>query len=225
MNIDIERVDKFGEKLRDRLQTIGNEASWGAKFDLSRPAVSDYYRAPVMVGGVGIKKNWIQLNGHTYFHRSYCSPEPWKLQARFPSHPGSPLWEKKPPYVHGSQPQEWSLGGPDVWAVSYENLSKALSDQGEDDVLDETLGDLRISWSYANGQPLPQDSVDDGGSAGRVDITLSIDTAVWRQFQQVYAQRYKSRRKHPKRKSYAELQNEAIDEALTQYVAKYGVAG
>ena len=44
-DMSIERVDKFVEKLRDRLQDIGRGAVWGAEFELSKPAGSDYYRA------------------------------------------------------------------------------------------------------------------------------------------------------------------------------------
>jgi hypothetical protein len=219
---NIERVDKFGEKLRDQLQYIGRNAIWGAYFDLSKPAVSDYYRSPVVIEGKAIKKNWIQLNGHTYFHPSYSSPKPWKLQSRFSSHPGSLLWEKKDPYQYDRQPQEWSLGGSDVWAISYENLAGVLSSESEDDILDEILEDLRVSWSYANGQKLPtNDSFETESGENRVDITLSIDAKIWSDFQQVYALEYRSRKKLPKRPSYADLCNHAIDTALADYITKY----
>jgi len=217
---NIERVDKFGEKVRDRLQAIGESGDWGAKFAISQPPVSDYYRAPVLVGGEPIRKNWLQLNGHTYFHPSYSSPRPWKLQARFASPPDSPLWEKKTPYVHNRQPQEWSLGGLDVWAISYEKLAEALSEEKEDDIMDEILRDLALSWAYTNGQELPQDSASSRQSDDRVEVTLSISSSVWSEFQRVYSQQYRSRRKHPRRPSYARLRDDAVDVALMEYVTR-----
>ena len=218
----IERVDKFGEKLRDKLQAIGRSAEWGAEFELSKPAVSDYYRAPVIVGGEPIKKNWIQLNGHTYFHPSYSSPKPWKLQARYSSHPGSMLWEKKDPYQYDRQPQEWSLGGSDVWAISYDNLAEVLAKNNEDDIMDEIIEDLRVSWSYANGQKLPQkNSADAALTENRIDINLSIDAKVWSQFREIIQQQYRPRRKHPKRPSYGKLLDDAIDSALIRYINQW----
>ena len=222
-DMSIERVDKFVEKLRDRLQDIGRSVVWGAEFELSKPAGSDYYRAKVIIQGKPIDKNWIQLNGHTYNHPSYTSQGiQWKIQARFSSNSASPLpWEKKEPYDKTKNSHEFSLGGMYIWAISYDKLYEALSNEGEDNVMDEILGDLRVSWSYANGQQLPQDSANSGLCTGRVDITLSISTAVWSEFQQIYAQRYRSRRKQPKRPSYAELRDDAVDDALRDYVTKW----
>jgi len=220
----IERVDRFGEKLRDKLKAVGREGRWGDKFDLSKPAVSDYYRSPVIVDGNPIKKNWIQLNGHTYFHPSYSSPKPWKLQARFPSCPSNPLWEGKPPYQRNRQPQEWSLGGSDVFAISYESLTEILSGESEDGVMDEILEDLRISWSYANGYFSQSNLSKIEASERRSDITLSINTELWSRFQTLYSLQYRSRKKHPKRPSYADLRNEAIDSAIADYIAKWKIS-
>ena len=219
----IEGVEKFGEKLRDRLQIIGNDSEWGAKFDLLKAGGSDYYSAKVIIEGEPIKKNWVQLNGQTYFHPSYTSPKPWKLLARFSSPPGSLLWEKKPPYIYNRQPKEWSLGGEDVWAISYENLAEALSNKSEDDIMDEILEDLRVSYCYANLQQPPQDSTNTLKPAGadRVDITFSIDEKIWSEFREIVAQQYRPRRKHPKRPSYAKLQNDAIDSALMLYINQW----
>jgi len=219
---NIEHVDKFSEKLRDRLQVIGRNGEWGAVFELSKAAGSDYYRAPVIIVGKAIKKNWLQLNGSTYFHPSYSSPKPWKIQARFEYHlpPNSHLWEKKIPYVYNRQPLEWSIGGTDVWAIPYEKLAEALSSESEDDVLDQILGDLRVSHAYANGHQILQDSDDSIQSTGRVNVMLSVDAEVWSKFEQVYSHRYRSRKKHPKRPSYASLRDDAIDTALRDYVTK-----
>lgn len=217
----IERVDRFAEKLRDRLQAIGKNGEWGEVFELSRPPASTHYRARVIVGGQPIDKNWIQLNFHSYDHPSYSSPKPWLIQARFISPPGSPLWEKKEQYIRNRPSREFSLGGLDVWAISYENLDQALSNQSEDDVIEEILRDLRVSWAYANGQQLPEDFLDSRQSAGRIDVTLSIDAALWAEFQQLYAQRYRSRKKHPKRPAYAELRDDAVHAALRDYIEKW----
>lgn len=221
-DMSIERVDKFGEKLRDKLQFIGRGGGWGEKFELSKPAVSDYYRAPVVVGGKSIKKNWVQLNGHTYFHPSYSSPKPWKLQARFSSDPGNMLWEKKDPYQYDRQPQEWSLGGSDVWAISYDNLAEALLNKNEDDIRDDILEDLRISWAYSNGRKLPPgNSIDTELSENRITVTLSIDSTIWSEFREIVGEQYRPRRKHPKRKPHAQLLHDAIDSALVSYVNQW----
>ena len=217
----IQRVNHFLEKLKDRLKTIGMKALWGAPFELSPAPRSDYDRAPVNdVEGQPIRKNWLQINNNTYFHPSYTSPKPWACQARFFSTPGGPLWEKKEPYVYDRQPREFSLGGLDVYAISYDKLDEALANRSEDDIMEEVLADLRISWAYSNGQQLPQDSADSMQSAGRVDITLSISASVWSEFQKVYAQRYRSRRKHTKRPSYAELRDDAVNAAFRDYIDK-----
>lgn len=139
--------------------------------------------------------------------------------ARFSAPPGSLLWEKKPPYIYNRIPLEWSLGGSHVWAISYENLAEALSTEIEDDIMDEILEDLRVSWSYANGQKLPpQNSVGTVLSGNRIDITLSIDGTVWSKFREMVAQQYRHRRKHLKRPSHTELLDDAIDSALTLYM-------
>lgn len=146
----IKRVDKFAEKLRDNLTAIGERGDWGAKFTVSKAQVSDYWRSQVIVRGVPVKKNWLQLNGQTYSHPSYRSPKEWKIQARFDWPPDSPLWEKKPAYIRDRQPLEWSLGGLDVCAIAYESLLTALGVQDEEDVEYEIISDLRSSWAYAN---------------------------------------------------------------------------
>ena len=217
--MSIERVDKLVEKLRDRLQDIGRSGQWGALFELSKAPGSDYYRAPVMVGGKAIKKNWVQVNGSTYFHPSYSSPLRWKIQARFGSRPRSPLWKKKEPYIHNRQPLEWSIAGSDVYGISYESLAEALSKGNEDDIIiDEILQDLRISWAYANGL---QDFAESGVAEGDTYLTLRIDKNLWDEFQNLYSQQYRSRKKHPKRPSYAELEYWAVHTALKDYITKY----
>lgn len=221
----IKRVDGFGEKLKDLLSRIGEGGKWGAKVTVSKLPGSDYWRSQVIAEGEPQKKNWVQINGRTYSHPSYSSPKPWKIQARFASPPGSPLWEKKLPYIRSRQPLEWSLGGLDVWAISYESLSKALSEQEERDIVNEILADLAASWAYANGRTQARDSVKVGEPHDRVQIPLSIDPAIWAEFQQSYARGYSSRRKHPKRPSYAKLRDDAIDEAFLDYVAKRNLRG
>jgi len=221
--ISIRRVDEFGDKLRDRLEAIGRGAEWGASFEFLKAPASDYYRAQVIVGDK--TKNYIQLNGYVHDNLSYSQltpsfpPKPWKIQARFGSVPGSPLWEKKEPYVRNRQPQDFSIGGQDIWAICYEKLAEVLSNGSDDDVMDEILSDLRISWAYANGQAFPQGYAS-RQSESRVTVTLSIDATAWSEFQKAYAQLYRSRRRHPKRPSYAELQNNAVDTALSDYVNK-----
>jgi len=69
-------------------------------------------------------------------------------------------------------------------------------------------------------QQLPQDVTDSRQSTGRVDVTLSISAAVWSEFQQVYSQRYRPRRKHPNLPSYAKLRDGAVDSALMDYITK-----
>jgi hypothetical protein len=218
---DIKAVDDFGELLIEALSGIGERGDWGAKFTVSKAPGSDYRRSPVISGGVPIKKNWVQVNGQTYSHPSYSSPKPWKVQARFASSPGSPLWEKKPPYERDRQPLEWSLGGLDVWAISYESLSKALSERRMYEVRDEILTDLRASWAYANGQMPRQQYPADAGPGNRIEVSLSIDSKIWSEFQQIYAKRYRSRKKQPKRPSYGQLRDEALDDALRDYIEKW----
>ena len=74
----------------------------------------------------------------------------------------STLGEKKPPYVYNRQPLEWSAGGADVWAVSYESLAEVSSKQNENDIMDEILEDLHTSWAYAFGVQLHPDFVSSG---------------------------------------------------------------
>jgi len=223
-NSSIECVDKFAEALQKQLERIGECGEWGATFKVEKAANSDYWHSKVQVIVEGeleprsINKNWIQLNGRTYSHRSYSSPKPWKLQARFLLPPVSPLWEKKPPYIYNRPVLEWSLGGPDVWAISYENLAKALSDRKVEDVSDEIIKDLRVSWAYSNKTDIAKGSAYSVQSYGRVRVTISINEKLWSEFEQLYSQRYRSRKKHPKRPSYAELRDSAIDEALKNYV-------
>lgn len=217
---DIKQVDKFAEKLRDDLTMIGERGDWGANFTVSKAQVSDYWRSQVIERGEPVKKNWLQLNGQTYSHPSYRSPKAWKVQARFDSPPDSPLWEKKPAYIRDRQPLEWSLGGLDVWAIAYERLSAAFEVLGEADVEFEILSDLRSSWAYANSQK--QELVGSSSEPqGRVQVTLSINSEIWGDFQQASSRDYRSRRKHSNRPSYAKLREEAIDEALLDYIAKY----
>lgn len=227
-DISINRVDRFGENLRDELQDIAQDGRWGAKFDLSRAPTSDYYRARLIIGDKPQKKNFVQLNGHTYGLASYADYDDgdwkfWKLLARYSSHPGSPLWEKKKPYEHDriikdKKIQEWALGGSDVWAISYERLSDALSNNGAEDIKEEIMQDLKVAWAYANGRKY---STDIDQLSNRIEITLSIDRKVWSGFQEAYARLYMPRKKHPKRPSYAELRNQAVDSALVDYVKKW----
>lgn len=214
----IKRADKFAEKLRDDLTAIGERGDWGAKFTVSKANVSDYWRSQVIVRGEPVKKNWLQLNGQTYSHPSYRSPKAWKIQARFDSPPDSPLWEKKPPYIRDRQPLEWSLGGLDVWAIAYESLSMALEVQDEEDVEYEVLSDLMASWAYANTQKQER-VVSNSEPQGRIQVTLSINSEIWGDFQQASSRAYRPRRNHSKRPSYAKLRDEAIDEALLNYLA------
>lgn len=224
-DLSVERVDKFGEQLRDQLQDIGRGAVWGAEFDLSKPAGSDYYRAKVIIQGKPIDKNWIQLNGHTYYHPSYSSQGiPWKIQVRLSSNPASPLpWERKVPYEKNENPHERSISGIDVFAISYDKLYEALLNEGENSVMDEILEDLHVSWAYANGQQPPQDLANTNSeqSAGRVDITFSIDERIWSEFRAIVHQQYRPRRKHPKGPSYAKLLEDAVDSALMSYVNQW----
>jgi len=222
-DMSIERVDKFGEKLRDQLQDIGRGAVWGTEFELSKPHGSDYYRVPVYVGGKPIKKNSIQLNGHTYYQPSYSSKGiQLKVIARFSSNPASPLpWEKKDAFEKTKNSHEFSIGGIDVFAISYDKLYEALLNEGEDSVMDEILEDLRASWSYANRQQPLEDSIDTELSEDRIDITLSIKAKYWSEFREIVAQQYRPRRKHPKRPSYAKLLDDAIDIALMSYINQW----
>ncbi len=140
----IERVDKFGELLASELKKIGQEGRWGQKFDFEKPGVSDYWRARIIRNGVIKDRNWLMLNGRTYYHPAYASPKPWKIHARFGNAPKSRLWEKKQSW----HPHEFSLGGKDVWAISYDELAKAISEQGEEAVLKILVDGLRQSFAY-----------------------------------------------------------------------------
>ena len=219
-NENIERVDKFGEKLRDRLQEIGHSALWGEEFEVSKPALSDYYRVKVMVNGKPIEKNWLQLNGHTYHHPNYASQGiPWKLHSRFSSNPASPLpWEKKEPYAKTNNNHEMSPGGKDVLSISYPTLYEALSEDGEEKVMDQILEDLHVSWAYNNGRGSSQNPDNLREQTNRTDVTLSVDATRYSEFRQIIAQQYRPRGKHPKRPSYAKLHNDAIDAAITLYI-------
>jgi hypothetical protein len=212
----IDLVDRFGERLRDKLKEIGKSGTWGAEFQLSRPSGSDYHRAQVMIAGKAVRKNFIQLNGHVSHNPAYST---LKILARFGSPPGNPIWGKKETQ-EDKQGYDWSLSGPDVYTISYDNLAKALLNQKEEDVLEELLADLRLSCSYSNKLELSEDSADSWQPPGRVDVTLSIDAAVWSDFQQLYVQRYRSRKKHPKRPSYAELRDDAVNAAFRDYLDK-----
>ncbi len=145
----VDKVNKLGEKLIEQLETISKQGVWGQVFPFAKAPGSDYWGSPALRGGMPIRKKWVQINGHTYYHPSYASPKPWKIQARFSIDPGSGLWEKKPPYVHNRKPLEWSLGGGDVWAVSYETISKVIDNTGEQGLIDKLLADLKVSWGYA----------------------------------------------------------------------------
>jgi hypothetical protein len=255
----IEQVDEFGEKLRDRLATmlrdwlqgIGIDGELLEELSLKKAGKSDYWSAKVRGFDVNgnpkaIDKNYVQLNGRTYHNLSYASPKAWKLLSRFSSPPSSLLWEKKPPYIYNRQPKEWSPGGPDVWGVSYESFAEGLSKQNENDIMDEIMEDLHISWAYAFGIALHPDFVSSGAERpdngeeqqrlqllqdsanivrpkgeDRVDITLSIDEKVWSEFRAIVHQQYAPRRKHPKRPSYAKLLKDAVDSALMSYVNQW----
>lgn len=145
----VDKIDKLGEKLIGQLVEIAGQGPWGAVFPFAKAPGSDYWGSPSLRGGMPIRKKWVQVNGHTYYHPSYASPKPWKIQARFTTEPGSGLWEKKPPYVHNRKPLEWSLGGGDVWAVSYEAILKAIDTIGEPGLVEKLLADLKVSWEYA----------------------------------------------------------------------------
>ncbi|MGQ9545965.1 MAG: hypothetical protein ACUVTR_02200 [Dehalococcoidia bacterium] len=260
LNDSIRRVDEFGERLKDRLQnalrewlqSIGIEGELLEELSLKKADKSDYWSAKVRGfdgngNPIAVRKNWVQLNGQTHDHPSYSSPKPWKLLSRFCSPPSSLLWEKKPPYIHNRQPYlEWSPGGQDVWAVSYESLAEALSRQSESDVMDEIMEDLHTSWAYAFHIQLDPEFVSNAfegsgsrgqqppsqrpqyptnnakpGGGDRVVITLSINSAVWDEFRQIVRNQYRPRRKHPRRPSYAKLLENAIDSALMTYVNQW----
>jgi len=145
----VDKVNNLGDKLIEKLEKIAGQGSWGQVFPFAKAPGSDYWGSPSLRSGMPIRKKWVQINGHTYYHPSYASPKPWKIQARFSGESGSGLWEKKPPYVHNRKPLEWSLGGGDVWAVSYEALSKTVDNTGEQGLIDKLLADLKASWGYA----------------------------------------------------------------------------
>lgn len=145
----VNKIDELGDKLIKQLEAVAKQGLWGQVFPCAKAPGSDYWGSPSLRGGIPIRKKWVQLNGHTYYHPSYASPKPWKIQARFSTDPGSGLWEKKPPYVHNRKPLEWSLGGGDVWAVSYEAISKAMDNIGESGLIEKLLVDLKVSWEYA----------------------------------------------------------------------------
>ena len=221
---NVESVDQFSEKLRDRLKAISRSREWGIEFEFTRPPGSDYYRSQIMITGQKKRKNWLMLNGHTYHHPSYSSPIPWKIQARFPSTPG-PLWQKKEPqYQYNRNPHEWSLAGADVYCVGYETLYEALLNQKEEDLMEEILDDLRLSCSYSNGQQppsvpqSPEDSDDSWQPPGTVSITIDVDTELWNEFSEIYTSKYRSRKHRPKRSSYADLRFWAVYHALSDYI-------
>ncbi len=97
----------------------------------------------------------------------------------------------------------------------------ALGVEDIDDVKTAILDDLKVSWAYANKQTQIQDAVTNKYQDDkRVEINLSIDSNIWSEFCQLYTGRYRSRKKHPKRPSYAKLRDDAIDVALWEYIDK-----
>ena len=54
--------------------------------------------------------------------------------------------------------------------------------------------------------------------AARVEIPLSLDSALWGKFRRIVEQQYRRRTKHPSRPSYGKLLEDAIDGALILYI-------
>jgi hypothetical protein len=137
----VSSVDKLGEVLRYKLEDAAN-GKWEKPFEFGKATKSDYWR-----GKVSASRNWVQLNGRVYGHPSYDN---WKIQARFSHTPKSGFWQKKQPYKYNRSPQEWSLGGSNVWAISYEDLLSLLQKASTEDVVAKLLEDLKDSWTHLN---------------------------------------------------------------------------
>jgi hypothetical protein len=57
--------------------------------------------------------------------------------------------------------------------------------------------------------------------AGRVNIPVSVDSAIWAEFRKTVEKQYRPRKKYPKRPSYAKLLEDAVDSALMAYVNEW----
>lgn len=154
-NYERGQVDNFGVDLVKNIREIAESGQWGGDFIYEHAPNSKYSGGRLGTKLVPRRGKWCQINDSTYGQPSYASVandginRHWKLQARFKSQPTSGLWIKKQPWVHNRKPREWSLGGKDVWGMSYEMIWESLQKFGRKVLLDLVLKDLRKSWSTA----------------------------------------------------------------------------
>lgn len=154
-NYERSQVDNLGVVLNRELIRIANTGAWGGDFIYEHAPNSSYSGGRLGTKLYPRRRKWCQINDSTYGQESYASKAEddaqhhWKLQARFRSSPLSGLWIKKKPYIYNRKPREWSLGGEDVWGMSYEMVWEALQRYGQKRLLDVLLGDLKLSWKTA----------------------------------------------------------------------------
>lgn len=154
-NYERGQVDNFGVLLNQELIRIANSGEWGGDFIYEHAPNSNYSGGRLGTKTFPRRGKWCQINDSTYGQESYASEVEdgtkhyWKLQARFKTKPPSGLWIKKMPYIYNRKPREWSLGGSDVWGMSYEMVWDALQKQGQSELLKIVSHDLKLSWKTA----------------------------------------------------------------------------
>ena len=154
-NYERGQVDNFGVILVQELIRIANTGEWGGDFIYEHAPNSNYSGGRFGTRLFPRRGKWCQINDSTYGQGSYASDDEdgkvryWKLQARFQSPPPSGLWIKKKPYIYNRKPREWSLGGTDVWGMSFEMVWEALQLHGQKRLIGIILDDLKLSWRTA----------------------------------------------------------------------------
>jgi len=155
-NYERGQVDNFGVMLNQHLHRIAESGEWGGDFIYEHAPNSSYSGGRLGTKLFPRRGKFNQINDSTYGQESYASEAEngakmhLKLQARFSaSPPPSGLWVKKKPYIYNRKPRDWSLGGADVWGMSYEMVWEALQTYGQENLLDLVLKDLQLSWRTA----------------------------------------------------------------------------
>ncbi len=154
-NYERSQVDNLGVVLNQEMIKIANSGEWGGDFIYEHASNSNYSGGRLGTRLYPRRGKWCQINDSTYGQESYASEgedgtsHHWKLQARFRYSPHSGLWIKKKSYIYNRKPREWSLGGDDVWGMSYEMVWEALQRFGQKKLLEIVLADLKLSWKKA----------------------------------------------------------------------------
>ncbi len=154
-NYERGQVDNFGVILVRELTRIANAGEWGGDFIYEHAPNSSYSGGRMGTILSPRRGKFTQINDSVYGQKSYASEDEngqvrdWKLQARFQSVPPSGLWIKKKPYIYNRKPRDWSLGGDDVWGISYEMVWEALQVHGQKKLIGIILDDLKLSWRTA----------------------------------------------------------------------------